>query len=500
MNESRSSYVKVLPLVFLVALLVVGLQIYRDSQYTTDKPADQLLPYDWFISIIKHATIWMAIGYAFRQMKAAAIALGTTVLMLVADHFLYKNEVFSTSYILNSLYPLLFNVSFLPALVFGLICFKKQSLRYFLPVWLCSQAITIIFIGSCYLDASPYNSWYRFLRIEELFWVRTGSHSYRALSILSYTFDIASMTGMFVMTGECYAAATAHKKWKGVFHIDLTNNYTKAGAISLFFALRLLINLLVIGFFTYHFAHFSESGRIYFRNQSLFTFILTTICGLALLAAIVLYYRRFMVEYFIASRQKIQWLFWIVNMPVIGMLVFPFVVLSANNKPEDRTRFFFNNAMYNRQPYVIMIVMLLISLIGTIFGRSMDRHNDFYWLLWLVEAALFIWYVASLTGYYVFLGFGVLGLIIFSSQAAIEAQTLSRMRDTYNAVYGSRSVSRFIDHSINLWLITAFQVVQYVVLLPMFHLDKLKIIQREETVTGYTLQDTGVPNLNISEL
>jgi hypothetical protein len=478
MNESRSSYVKIMPLVFLTGLLVAGLWVFRDYQYDFKKPVTQLWYLDWLIAILKNTAIWLSIGLAFRQMKAAAIALGITLLLTLTDHFFYKFDVAKTSIVLSAVYTLLFNISFLPAMVFGFLCFNKQGLRYFVPMWLFASVTTIMFVGGFYLDASPYNVWYRFLRVDRLLRTSTGEHSYRVLQFLSYFFHIAVMPLTVIAVGECYAAATAGKKWKSLFHIDLSNNYTKPGAIALFYTLRLVINLLVIGMFTFPFAHFFESGRVYYRGQSWFSFILTMISGVALLAGIVLFYRRFMVEYFISHHRKIQWLFWLVNIPIAGLLVFPFVALNFGTaKPEEaRTRFYFNNAMYNVQPYKIMGVMLGLSVISSWAGRSMGSYNDIYWLLWLVEITLFIWYVAAVTGYYVILGAAVIGSIIFFSKMAIELQAIKGMKNAYG-VYGYRSPSGFFDHGMTLWYVAGFNVVQYVIFLPMFHLNEMKTVQ-----------------------
>ncbi len=72
---------------------------------------------------------------------------------------------------------------------------------------------------------------------------------------------------MVIIIGECYAAATANKKWKQLFHIDLSTQYTGAGALTLFYTLRVLINVLVIGLFTFPIAHFFEKNRIFFRGR-----------------------------------------------------------------------------------------------------------------------------------------------------------------------------------------------------------------------------------------
>ena len=461
MNENRSLYVKALPLVFLAGLLLAGLQGYRDFLL---KPENHGVVK--FITILMYfftqAVILIAVGVVFRQMKAAALALGAYLLLLAAIFFLNKNNTGTTS-VLKYLQPFLFNEG-VPLLLFGLICFKKQGLRYFLPLYLFSFAIPMLYAGSYYLDDSPYTGWFRLLKLYKL-------------NELSYTFHIAVPMVMFLLTGECYAAASAHKRWWGVFHIDLSTNYTKAGAITLFIGLRLLINLLVIGLFAYPYAHFFDQNRFYFRG-SFFDFLLAFTAGLALLIVIVLYYRRFLVEYFIANRKKIQWLFWIVNLPIIGLLVFPFVALTAKDQPRDRTLFFFTNAQYNLQPYNIMGVMLAISLFSSLLISIVSRDTGLFWFLWVVEVALFIWYVVSVTGYHVILGFALLGLIFFLSRLSVEGHGLSGFKQYIFA--DPDSYSLLFQHSIIHWFITAFQIVQYAVLLPVFHLNTIKTIQGNE--------------------
>lgn len=480
MNERRNSYVKILPLVFLAGLLVAGLQVVRDYYYDFDKPGNQLWFVDWPVSIFKNAAVWLAAGFAFRQMRAAAFALGAALLLVVADHFVSTFDIAKSSVVFNNLYALLFNISFLPAMVFGLVCFKKQSLRYFLPVLLFSYAAAMIYAGSVYLDASPYNGWYRLFHVEKLLEVRTGEHSYRVLQLFSYLFNIAVIPLTVIIVGECYAATTAGKKWKGLFHIDLSNNYSKPAAIALFCTLRLAINLLVIGLFTFPLTHFLEKARINYQGQSWFSFILVLAGGLALLAGVALYYRRFLVEYFISHGRKIQWMFWLVNIPVIGLLVFPFLALANTPaKPvEARTRFFFNNAMYNVQPYAIMGVMLGLSVISSWAGRSMGAYNDIYWLLWLVEVALFIWYVASITGYYVILGAALLAGLLFFSKMTMELQAIKGMKNAYG-IWGYKSPTGFFDSGMTMWYLAGFTLVQYVILLPMFHLHAMKTVQEE---------------------
>ncbi len=184
MNDIRNSYVKVLPWVLLAAVLAIGLQIVRFYAYDPNTPWFTLWWFDLIITAIKYGAIWAGIGLAFRQLKPAAIAMGVVLLLLAADHLIHRFELAKDSVLFNTIYSLLFNINFSPAIVFGLACFKEQGIRYFLPLWLLSYGATLAFVGSTFLETSPYNFWYRLLHVDDLLRVQTGEHSYRVVNVL----------------------------------------------------------------------------------------------------------------------------------------------------------------------------------------------------------------------------------------------------------------------------------------------------------------------------
>lgn len=487
MNNLRASYIKFLPIVFLGALLSVFVQVYHDSVYDRYGGQNQLWYLSALLAIAKFVPLWIAVGLAFKQKKAANISLGIALLLVALEYFLFRIDAVSPSGLFHDLWPLVGNVTFLPGLIFGYLCFNKRGLRYFLPLWLLAYAINLCYIGSCYLEASPYNAWYKLLRIEKLAEVRTGEHTYRVLKFLYYTFSLVVPSLMFIMYSECYTAAANNKKLKDLFRVDLFNTYSKAGATTLFIILRLLINMLVVGFILYPLLFFFKTGYLNFDGQSIFTFFITAIAGLALLVVIVLYYRKFLVEYFIANRQKIQWLFWIVNIPIIGLLIFPFVVLAqrAPSSAEERTHFFYDDALYNSNPYGVMGVMLGLSLLSMLVLRSVEHFSDILWLWWLIEIALFIWYVAAISGYYVLLGLGVTGFVIYFISMTMEAYSKKPGINVYRG-------PQFME-ALSFWYIAAFGFIQYVILLPVFHLHYTKVVQEPPPYMEEN-EDIGIPD------
>jgi hypothetical protein len=474
MNEARVSYVKWFPLLFIGGLLVTALRIYfvysnlflYDYERTLP-PLTQQAFEELLASLINNVFLWTTAGLAFRQWKAAMMALGIALLLSVAGYFLYEFDV-------SEEVPLMITGYFLPALVFGLGCFKKAGLRYFLPIWFLAYAFSMIYAGSANLDLSPYTNWYRLLRLDMFFKVPSNRGEYYIMNLPYYTHHLAVICTKYIIIGECFNAAMNKKRGKYLFTVDFGNRYPKAGAVSLFVALRLILNLLTIGLFIFPLAHFFDEGRVHFKHQSLLRFCLGMVAGLACLVAVTLYYRRFLVEYFISIRKKIYWLFWIVNIPVVGLLVFPFVAMfSRTSETEtERTLFFFNDAMDYRKPYKILTAVLLLSLLNLYFSEILRMGSGLSIFLWLAELALLIWYTASMTGYYAILVAGAVSVLSFMYPIIVEKRGYHP--GIYNFGYSGAPFYQ--------WLISGFLVVQYTVLLPIFHLRAIKTLQEQNGI------------------
>jgi hypothetical protein len=482
MNETRTFYIKVLPLVFLGGLLAAGLQLFSDLYFKPGLGKSDILP---LLTLgIKQLFLWLAIGLAFQKMKQAALGFGVVLLVYAINFLLNKAGFMHDSIVLRHCQHFLLNVTFLPVLVFGIACFNIRSIPCFLPLALYAYAISILFHGSAFLNESPYNNWYRFFRIEQYFKVYVSGHSYMMLNILSYTFHIAALCSTYIIIGECVNAAANGKSVRRLFHIDFQNRYTNTGTLCMFYALRLIINLLVVGLFTYPVSYFTETGRLYYNGVSVYTFVVNMVAGLLCLAVTVLYYRKFLIEYFIGIRKKIYWLFWIVNLPIIGLLVFPFVVLltRTTSTTEERVRFFYNDT-WHQKPYKILVGLVVFSLLGVLFGPGMYSGSADYWILWFVELGLLIWYASAISGYYMMLITAGTGLVFFLISIYGGVQ---RHQTPQPAFFGGGSA--FTDKiSVTLWLVSAFNTVQYAILLPIFHLHTIKTIQ--EPYVSETLEN-----------
>src|SRR5688572_24666625 len=119
MNETRFSWLKVLPLVFLTALVTASIQMYHDLYYDFNAGAIRFDGLRFLVFLIKNAVLWAAIGLAFHTVKPATIAFGVSLVMYFTDFFLKKYYILEGSVVLTNLHALFFNSEFLPALVFA---------------------------------------------------------------------------------------------------------------------------------------------------------------------------------------------------------------------------------------------------------------------------------------------------------------------------------------------------------------------------------------------
>jgi hypothetical protein len=158
----------------------------------------------------------------------------------------------------------------------------------------------------------------------------------------------------------------------------------------------------------------------------------------------------------------------------VGMLAFPFVVLFAQVIPEveERTRFFYYEVQQEQKAGSIMFMMLLLSFIGMLIGEGFDVPYS-SWTVWLIDSAILVMYCVSVRGYYFLLGMGSVAMLVYSGILVVSALK----GENY---FGS--ASPFTRSNAIMWLTGAFTVVQFVVMLPIFHIEVIKTEQTLEVI------------------
>jgi type II secretory pathway component PulF len=209
--------------------------------------------------------------------------------------------------------------------------------RYSWPLCLLALGFILLKAGSEYLQHSPFNAWFHAMGIDELLKVNRTEHSFVTIDVFRHLAYLFEPGIVFLLIGECYIAAAAHKKLQTGLKVTVPAYFTKTGAILQFITLRAAINLLAAGLLNHPAIWLPRMSRGGF-SFLVFTFLLAVAGALALLVVIILYYRKLIVEYFKTYNWDKSWLYWLVNVPVIGILVFPLVVLATGPlEPEAST-------------------------------------------------------------------------------------------------------------------------------------------------------------------
>jgi hypothetical protein len=119
-----------------------------------------------------------------------------------------------------------------------------------------------------------------------------------------------------------------------------------------------------------------------------------------------------------------------------------------------------------------MFMMLLMSFIGMLIGEGFDVLYS-SWTVWLIDSAILVMYCVSVRGYYFLLGTGWVAMLVYSGILAV----LALKGENY---FGS--ASPFTRSNAPMWLTSAFTVVQFVVMLPIFHIEVIKTEQTLEVI------------------
>jgi phosphoglycerol transferase MdoB-like AlkP superfamily enzyme len=90
--------------------------------------------------------------------------------------------------------------------------------------------------------------------------------------------------------------------------------------------------------------------------------------------------------------------------------------------------------------------------------------------MWAFELCLLIWYAAGISGYYAILSLGAITYIIYFTQVSQAREMLTT------------------------WYTAAFNIVNLVILLPVFHLDYFKAVQDPPEHVEYT-EELSIPSI-----
>ena len=478
MNNIRSRYLQVFPLLAIAYLLITVGEIYFFEIQFSSQP-DTIATRVFVFSFLKNLVLWAAIGWAFQKMKEAAIALGLAIIVTAVNYYFPTGQDGKEAGFIQYLSYALLHYLFVPVFVFAFLYFKKISkLTGFLFIWVIIYVFHIYSFGGTLQELSPYYKWFKFFQIEKLFEIHAGNKTFYYVNIFRYS-TLPVWCSAFILISECIHATANAQPLRNVFKFDFFTRYSWPATLTLFYVLRISVNLLIVGLFMLPFSFFSKTPS-YHTDLPLFVLALIILAGLLCLCLTVAYYRKFLIEYFIALKKKISWLYWLVNLPVVGLLAFPIVLLSFQQQGaiEERSAFY-RFQRFNQNSRGLFWAMLAMNVVTVIFMSAMRSTTEGFWIVWLVEIAFFVWYSAAVSGYYALLITGGAGYIIFLIVAyqmpAASVEPYRRFSFYYDPA--------LLNFPMSLCMLSAFSIVQYAVLMPVFHhtIGEVKQIASNDT-------------------
>jgi hypothetical protein len=204
--------------------------------------------------------------------------------------------------------------------------------------------------------------------------------------------------------------------------INLGNIYTKGNCLLLFITFHILFFVLISGFSNYienyisialRSSAYGSFGSKSFQDYLKIMGAITIILGLSAIMFFAWYKRKFLLEAFISLGIRSKFLYWIIQFPFVGIIIFAILVALSNEKKdyieklESMGRF--AGSSTGAVSGIALTVISLLVIDSIVRGLSVSTTAA------IATLVLFIWMMASKTGYYAMLLinlFSILALLI----------------------------------------------------------------------------------------
>lgn len=395
--ENNKAYLQKIHWVFLLAagysLLYVFTSAWMDRAMFERKSFTLL-------NIFHISFLFAALGIITSQWKKTLIAWSIGILIIAADFFLVPDK--SIPFVVRFL--LLF-LSYTPLVVFmGLsFGFTKKLLPAILLIVVANH---IQLLG----DYSPEGLEDFISRISRMLGYR------RDLEMLFRIISIICRTAVFVfqviLLSELMNYLQGKKQAGKTLLLNLGNEYKKTNSLIVFWVCRVMFIVFIAGtasilknyayLFSRKLENFPDKNiLLYFRYTGIFNLIM--IIAAALFYA--WYMRKFLLEYFITYNIRSKFLYWLLLLPVVGLIAFIIINADAAEQKE-----------YNQKVNTIgQFAASSTAAITTLFFTSYTIRlilsfggEAIYIIYCIAIVLLFIWIITSKTGYYVSLGLNML--------------------------------------------------------------------------------------------
>lgn len=363
-HPSVKTYMRYLPWIVLgimpfIATLTWERTYYREQAIFLRTYIPYIISLDFTIFA---GVFWFIIHKIYDSKQATLVAFAATIGCLLCGLILPKLSMISIL--------LRFLLCVLPSFLFGYLHFKdvkKASflglLTFFLTYGTQQQALgsekisefigqLIHFRGGSFLTYHVYHD----------------DKSYSSISVLPLICNVLFYMLYFCIFCEILHLFTHYPRRFVDKFVNLSNNYTSLQAFFLFISCRFLIVTSIISIF---------SGlSLYYRYPPEYSLLIKGILlslgflgGCGLLYSILWYYRKFLTEYFFSKKEVPSFLYWFMQIPIIGFFLFLYLLSQKTVSEKDKIDTI-NDALFNNKSQIILFTIIAFQVCAVILGSG----------------------------------------------------------------------------------------------------------------------------------
>lgn len=384
--ENNKAYLKKLPQVFLVILLVCCIRefvFHYHSLVRMDQPSSTGFMVN---EILLGATFFLGLGYLLNKWKLALITFAVLIIILALDSLFLAGDQLG-------LYPKPMRITL----------FIGISILYYFPYFLFfllqkASAKKMLVIAGVLLLTRGFVPFYSFSAVYEtvdkMFGKNVMSHDF-----LNMLFYAALGTVRLILYCELQNYINEKASVNNMLLLNPGNDYSKASGTIVFWSIKTFILVICtgLGYYIYsmrYYAGLNLTGAVLiFYSQ----YIIQMFFTLFVMMFFTWYLRKFLLEYCITYNITSRFFYWLLLLPFIGFFVWLFLLPIKKTWKQEQKAASIEQWSTAGSSSVTMayLVMLLVQLVF-FFTNTEQQYGLFYTLCTL---SLFTWMIFSRTGY-----------------------------------------------------------------------------------------------------
>lgn len=423
--KTQPVYFRYIPWLLGIGCLSFGVQIFAawtDSYNIENRKSMEYVAtrfFDWVVNSANYAVLWWVIGQMTNKKRAALITIGCCLVLQLVWIIAWSLVPYPSAWHL----PIRLSYV-LPYLIFSLLAFQRIGWAA-LYASLTVLGISLAYTGNYQIE-ELVSDLLRQIDLDHLVTISFSESetSRRSFGLIGPFLNIFLPALEFALIAEWFSRQGRAETPLAPRRLHLDQYCPKGVATLVFYTFRLGLYGIALGFGAMLLSGFDAPEE--FRRPWLRTGV-TLLSGLGLLYFTVWYTRKFLSEYFLTRSAVPAWGFWVLNIPVIDLMLWPLIGLTKPAPmPASERPAFFEAARSSEDSHSLKFVVAGIQILYLLVLLATDSP------LAAIGTAVFS---VALTVYYLFNpnGFWVMSGLLFLSLVALVYVIMER------SMYGDAS-------------------------------------------------------------